>query len=410
MPVTARVQDEAPADADAELLREVVTVLAPLERGAGSPGESAAAEWLARRLTDVGAPARVEEVPFHDGYARQLVPLGFIGTLAGVAALTGRSRVRAGLVAALAGALTADDVDNRLRVWRRLIARPRMTTNVVAELGDPTAGRALVVLAHHDAAPSGLVFDQSFQRWLARRFPALIERANTSLPLWWPIIGAPLLSALGALTRRRALVAAGTGLSLVTSALGADIARRRVVPGANDNLSGVAVLAGLAQRLARRPVEGLQVILASCGAEEVLQGGVYDFVERHLRPLDPARTSVLNIDTVGSPRLVMLEGEGVLRMEEYPGADFRDVIAATAAEAGIRLDRGQRSRTSTDSVIPARAGYPIATLVSYEPETKLLSNYHLPTDTPENLDFGTVSEALALTDALARRLAATPDT
>ena len=56
-------------------------------------------------------------------------------------------------------------------------------------------------------------------------------------------------------------------------------------------------------------------------------------------------------------------------------------------------------------MIPSRAGIP-ATLTSFEPDTKLLSNYHLPTDTPENLDFGTVGEALDVTEALARRLAA----
>ena len=44
-------------------------------------------------------------------------------------------------------------------------------------------------------------------------------------------------------------------------------------------------------------------------------------------------------------------------------------------------------------------------MTSFEPDTKLLSNYHLPTDTPENLDFSTVREAVDLTEALARRLA-----
>ena len=70
------------------------------------------------------------------------------------------------------------------------------------------------------------------------------------------------------------------------------------------------------------------------------------------------------------------------------------------------MDRGLRARSSTDSVIPSRAGYPTATITSFEPDTKLLSNYHLPTDTPENLDHSTVGEALDLTEALARRLAA----
>jgi hypothetical protein len=389
-----------------DTLREVVYALAPLVRRAGSEDERKAAEWLEARLRAAGASAEVEDVLFRDGYARQLLPLGIIGLAMGVLALSGRARKRAALVAATVGALTADDAANGLRLWRRLVTRPRTTTNVVAYVGDPEAERTLVVLAHHDAAPTGRAFDQSLQRTLARRVPWLVQRVNTSLPLWWPIFGAPLAVAVGAATGRRRLTAAGTALGVGTVGLGIDIARSPIVPGANDNLSAVAVLVGLAERFEAEPLRGVRVILASCGAEEVLQGGIYPFVETHLRPLDPARTWVLNLDTVGSPRLVMLEGEGVLQIEKYTDPSFRDLVATTAQAAGVPLVRGMRSRSSTDSVIPSRAGYPTATVASFEPDTKLLSNYHLPTDTPENLDFGTVAEALTLTEALARRLGA----
>jgi Peptidase family M28 len=388
-----------------ETLREVVTALASLDRRAGSPGEREAAEWLRARLSDAGVDAWVEDVPFRDGYARQLLPLGAAGAAAGAFALLGRARAPAAVIATLAAAAIIDDADNGLRPWRRLVTRPRTTTNVVAEAGDPEAERTLVVLAHHDAAPTGRVFDQSLQRAFAKSFPAIVQRINASLPLWWPVIAAPALVAVGAATANRGLLAAGTIASVGTTALGADIARSEVVPGANDNLSGVAVLVALAERLRAERTSGLRVVLASCGAEEVLQGGIYPFVERHLRPLDPRRTWVLNLDTIGSPHLVLLEGEGILAVEDYTDPSFRDLVAATAEEAGIPVVRGQRARSSTDSVVPSRAGYPTATLTSFEPETKLLSNYHLPSDTPENLDFGTVSQGLGLTEALVRRLA-----
>jgi hypothetical protein len=390
------------------VLREVVETLGRLERGAGSHGETEAADWLARRLSAAGAPARVDAVRYLDGYAKIMLPLGAAGTVAGALALTGRGRRFAAALAAFGGVAIADDIDNRRRFWRRLVARRRATTNVIAEAGDPSADRTLVVLAHHDAAPTGIVFDQSLQRAIARRFPEIVARTHTSLPLWWPILAAPLLVSLGAATGRRALLAVGTALGVVTNVLGADIARHRVVPGANDNLSACAALVALAERLRGRPVQGLRILLVSCGAEEVLQGGIYDFVDRHLRRLDPGRTWVLNLDTVGSPRLAMLEGEGVLlKVEDYTDPGFRDLVAETAAAEAIPFLRGQRARASTDSVIPSRAGYPTATLVSFEPDTKLLSNYHLPTDTPENLDYGTVAEAVDLTEAVARRLAAT---
>lgn len=385
-------------------LRDVVFTLAGLERRAGSDGEHAAAQWLAERLSAAGAPAAVEEAEFHGGYATLLLPLGFAGFGAGVLALARASRLRSAAVAALAAALIADDVSNGRRWWRKLVGRTQPTWNVVAEAGDPDGEVTLVVMAHHDAAPTGLVFDQSLQAYVARRFPRVIEAHNTSVPLWWPVVGGPLLVAIGALTRRRRPLAAGTLLSAVVTALALDVARSPIVPGANDNLSAVAVLVALAERLRDRPAAGVRVLLVSCGAEEVIQGGIYGFAERHFPRLDPARTSFINLDTIGSPELVLIEGEGPFRMEDYTDEPFRDLIAAAAERIRRPVRRGIRLRVSTDGVVPHRAGYPTATFGSWDPVTKLASNYHLKTDTPENLRFDTVAHALEVVAAVADAL------
>ncbi len=71
------------------------------------------------------------------------------------------------------------------------------------------------------------------------------------------------------------------------------------------------------------------------------------------------------------------------------------------------MRRGMRARNSTDAVIPSRAGYPTATLASMN-RYKALSNYHLMSDTPENVDYRTVRQALMVTEAVARELAANP--
>lgn len=112
----------------------------------------------------------------------------------------------------------------------------------------------------------------------------------------------------------------------------------------------------------------------------------------------------MNLETIGSPHLVMLEGEGPVKMQDYE-AGFKDLIAEEADAAGIPLRRGMRSRNSTDSVIPNRAGYPVGMLVSIT-DWKALANYHWPTDVPENVDYGTVGKAVRLTEVVARRLAA----
>ena len=58
-------------------------------------------------------------------------------------------------------------------------------------------------------------------------------------------------------------------------------------------------------------------------------------------------------------------------------------------------------------MIPSRAGYPTATLCSMN-RYKQLSNYHLMSDTPENVDYRTVRHALHVTEAVARELASNP--
>jgi len=383
-------------------LRETIEALAARERPACSPGEKWAAEWIASRLREVGCQAQVDEELSFPGYAGPIAAMGALSVLGGLLALSGR-RLLGGGLAALVAASVADDASNGVRVARRLMMKRRPTWNVVATAGDASAARTLVVMAHHDAAPTGFIFNPEPQRRLWERFPRLVERFDTSLPLWWIGIGPSLGIAAGAVLRRRGLIGSSLGLAVFAFAAMLDVARSPVVPGANDNLSGVAGLVALADALTARPVAGLRVVLVSCGAEETLQGGVSGFAARHLESLAPDSTWVVNLETVGSQHLALLEGEGPVLMEYYERR-FKDLVAEEAARAGLSLRRGLRSRSSTDSVVPHRAGYPVATLISLT-DWKALANYHWPTDTPENVDYGTVARAVELTERVARRLA-----
>jgi hypothetical protein len=405
-PVERPGDGTGPASPVPEEIREVVETLAALERGPGSPGEAQAARWLAERLEQAGCEVQIDEEPFHDGYARLIGSLAATAAAGGLLALGRRTRRLGGTVAALAGLAIADDISNGPRVIRRRTA-PKRTQNVVAVCGDRDAERTLVVMAHHDAAPTGRIFDDRLQTALGERFPGVLERIDTSLPLWWLVLAGPGAVALGARRRRRGQVAAGVALSTVATAVFADIARSPIVPGANDNLTAVAVLVGLARRLAERPAPGIRVLLVSCGAEEVIQGGIHAFAARHFPRLDRERTWFLNLDTVGSPELVLLEGEGPVVMEDYFDRRFRDLIARVADEQRAPVRRGMRARNSTDAVIPSRAGYPTATFASMN-RYKALTHYHQMSDTPENVGYRTVAHALLVTEAVARELATSP--
>jgi hypothetical protein len=397
------ITDVEPRASEATL-REVVESLAPIERLAGSEGEREAAQWLAERFAAAGAPAQVDEEEFLDGFAPLLSGLAATGAVAGALASRGRARRLAATSAAAAAALFADDVSNGIRPARRALGQQKTTWNVVAELGDPSAERTIVLMAHHDAARGGAVFDQTLQRKLANWFPGVIERIDTSIPVWWGAVAGPALAAVGAVTRRRGVAAAGAGLSALATGALADIARHPVVPGANDNLSGVAALVAIAERLRDEPLQGARILLASCGAEEVLQGGVYGFARRHLRPLDRERVWVINFDTIGSPELALLEGEGIFVMEDYFDRGFRDLCVQVAEHERIPLRRGMRASTSTDSVVTSRLGIPTLCLTSIN-RHKGLDNYHSMTDTPARVNYGTVACAADLGEALARTLA-----
>ena len=90
-------------------------------------------------------------------------------------------------------------------------------------------------------------------------------------------------------------------------------------------------------------------------------------------------------------------------MCDYTDPSFRDLIARCAVEQGIALERGYRARASTDSVITSRAGYPSTCLTSLN-EWHGISNYHLMSDTPDNLNYGTIAHATRIAYAVAHHL------
>ncbi|HWI74829.1 MAG TPA: hypothetical protein VNT55_22905, partial [Baekduia sp.] len=112
-------------------------------------------------------------------------------------------------------------------------------------------------------------------------------------------------------------------------------------------------------------------------------------------------TSFLSLDTVGSPELVLIEGEGFLRMYEYP-SQMKERVAAAARAAGVHIRRGLRFTFATDGLVPLRQGYQAASIGSVT-EHLVPSNYHWPTDTPDRVDYATVAACAELVMATIAR-------
>ena len=210
----------------------------------------------------------------------------------------------------------------------------------------------------------------------------------------------PVMVGLGSILGRAGLTRAGSLLGACAAGAMLDIGRSEVVPGANDNLSAVAVLVALARSLAERPVDGARVLLLSTGSEESFMEGMQGFMRRHGATLDPARTTVLCLECVGSPMLTLVEAEGMLRMRPYSD-EARRRLAEAAESVDVDLVRGLRTVAATDALIALRRGYDAVTLASVD-ESKFPSNYHWSTDTPENLDWATMERAFAVADQFVR--------
>ncbi|HXQ88420.1 MAG TPA: M28 family peptidase, partial [Solirubrobacterales bacterium] len=377
---------------EANWLRERLEELEQIERPSASDGERQAAEWLVERFADLGAEARIEAEPAHGTYWWPLGIGAALGALGAIAALRGR-RLLGALLAAIGAAGMADDFPPGKRRLRRALPK-RTTYNVVCELGDPRAERTIVISAHHDAAHSGLVFHPALPQ-LADRL-GMLDRTDTSPPLMAPVVGGPVLAALGALTGRRLLAKAGLFLGLGSVAAMADIGLRRSVPAANDNGTAVVALLDLARRFVADPPEGVRVVLLSTGSEESFSEGMKAFGERHFDALPRESTFFLCLETLGATHLLALQGEGFLKMRDYPPRAL-GFVEGVAEELGIWLFPNLRTYNGTDALEPRVAGYETVALCSCT-DQKQPGRYHWPNDTAANVNFGTVERAITLSD------------
>jgi hypothetical protein len=380
-------------------LRERLEELERIERPSASDGERRAAEWIVAQLAELGAEARIEAEDAHGTYWwPQGIGAG-LGALGAVAALRGR-RFLGTLLGATGAAAIADDFPPGKRRLRRLLPR-RTTYNVVCELGDPDAERTVVLSAHHDAAHSGLVFHPAIPE-LADRF-GMLDRTDTSPPLMAPVFGGPVLTALGALTGRRALAKLGLLLGLGSVAAMTDIGARKSVPAANDNGTAGVALLDLARRFLADPPQGIRVILLSTGSEESFSEGMKAFGERHFDELPRESTFFLCLETLGATHLLALQGEGFLKMRDYPPRALA-FVERIAGEQGVWLYPNLRTYNGTDALEPRVAGYETVALCSCT-DQKQPGRYHWPNDVAANVNFDTVKRAIALSDTAVRRLA-----
>lgn len=404
-------------------IRHVCAEIGP--RRAGTSAERAAQELVADELARLGLEGRFETFRFVDNLYAVLAlhfGVGLVGW-----AVAGRRPMAGAALHALAGGSYLADTTRRAEVLRRALPQ-RESQNLVVRrpAASGTPRLRIVTLAHIDAAYTGWLFDPRFVRrfahkgvhapWMARSLGQATEAelaAAVAAAARATFGGGARPTGSGSRRVARSLRRAEHLLALpalIAFVLNAQVVwRDETVPGATDDLSGVAATVLLAARLQRGAHPDVEHVFVITGAEEAGTGGARRLVAAHRHEWDPATTVVVGLDGLSNGELFWaLEGE--LRPAPIDAELDAALRAAAASDPRFaRVGPFEIPVGSTDAKPFACAGYPATSIICTDLELGSPRHYHHPQDTPDALDWVRFGEAvdfaeLALREIVVRRL------
>jgi len=334
----------------------------------------------------------VEPFTFNDNlYANIALHFG-LGTLG--TAVSGVMPLAGFFLHMLAGSSYWADSTRRAYVLRRLFPF-KPSQNILAAMparGEPNL--RIVFLAHADAAFTGLMFDPkwisrfvgggSYSSPLPKRVLAFTTRTQFALagfdllrvllgPLTWP------LRPVEALLTAPAFIAFALNMQVVL--------KNEIVPGANDDLSGVAALPVLAQRLLPGKRPDVEYVFGVTGCEEASMGGADALARAKDGIWNRDRTVIIGLDSLAHGDLCFLEVEGEVVGMQIPGWLSEVVQSTAASEPRFAEVKGYEVPVGGSDVEAFLAhGWEGVCLTCVDPEIGAPHHYHVPSDTPENLD------------------------
>jgi hypothetical protein len=375
------------------------------ERAPTSDDEARAQRHVAEHLRARGLDVTEQEFRFNRSLYQNL--LLHFGLATAATALAGR---RPRLAAALHGTIAASyllDSLHRAFVLRRLLpwGTSRNVVGVLPSKGEPAL--RIVIVTHTDAAFTGFIFEPRMASQAARgpiKKPMAVATASVAAQAvlaGWRAAHPPHARAARAAELLLAVPPLLTALANLDVVL-----RDRIVPGANDNLSGVAGMLVLAERLRGRLRDDVEVVFVATGAEEASLGGATALAEAMHPRWSTRNTVVLALDGLSNGELrYFVEGEVV----PLPLAGWlRELLHEVAAT-------DPRFATVAPFVVPVGGsdvcafvarGYDGVCIGRIDPRLGAPREYHLPTDTADRLDPGQVLESIDFVEALVHSLIA----
>ena len=377
--------DEATFD-EASWAKDFITriVDACPRRMATSEDERRAHGLIRASMTALGLTTETHAFQFNTSlYANLALHFG-AGTIGSLVA--GRSPALGLALHALSAGSYALDSSRRAFLLRRLFPF-RDSQNVLGTL--PARGKPrlrIVFLAHADAAFTGLVFQPALTRFAK---PGPLHKSLR--------VATGALAGLAAVDVAQLVFGRSRALSLLRGVLSVPpllatllnldvVVRDQIVPGAMDDLSGVAGMLLLARRLRARKPDDVELVFVATGCEEAGMGGAQALARDFRDKWDPATTVVLGLDGFANGELRWFtEGE----VFPVPLASWLSELMGGVAASDPRFAevRGFEIPVgATDATPFAVAGWPAVTLGCVDPTRGTPRHYHLPSDSPENLE------------------------
>jgi len=397
-----------------DMMKEIETMAAIPMRGPTKPGEREAAEYLSRRMKEIGLETSVDSYRVSPHYYWVYFTHTALAILAGVATIWTRPAWIPWLMAAVLAFITVSfwgDLTTRFHLIRNVIPR-YPSQNVIGVIPNEKATRRIIVSAHIDAAKVGeLVFNPDLDEAVAKFYKEKFDSTpNVMMPILATMVGLVVAVVV------RAIAGTGTAMWIVTwiiqgiCTLGLlvaavsffDIGIGKYVPGACDNLSGIAGCMSICEEVLSAPLENSELTFAAFGCEEAIMMGAVQYMKMHGHELDKENTYFINLESIGYGTVRYGTSEGFVRVRPY--AEELVSIARGLKESGEFGEIGTYDvRLGTDAMVPLVRGFKAISILGFN-ENNFVPNYHTPQDTPENMDIRVTERARDLALRMIREL------
>jgi len=162
--------------------------------------------------------------------------------------------------------------------------------------------------------------------------------------------------------------------------------------GANDNLSGVAVILGVARYLSKKRPKNVEVQVISFGCEECMRGSKR-YVDTHWKELTDSYT--INFDTAGSGYIKILREEKMYAARHSLELCKKLQKSAEKCEIGYPVEILSAPMGGTDSAFFSKKGLKATSVVGLA-EDGFLKVWHTREDTPDRIEKNNLSKLVEI--------------